>query len=254
MHGLGYGYGSGFDNNWGYGNPGYYNSYSYYPGWRSNWGYYPGSNYAWGNSWNTYPGGVYGYQPSDYGAGRFASNLQSAQPYTSFYGGDNGYDERNVPSKAALISVRIAPDAKVVFSGHETQQRGNFREFVTPALTDNQTYSYELRTQWNENGQTIDRTRKVLVHPGDRIHIDFTRDGLALNQMTPEATAIRSQSGYDADSNQNLPKDQLNRNGEIIPAPGPHQSESQRPGATSHAAPVISRSARRTERIRIATT
>lgn len=240
-HGVyapGYGYGSGFaspwnggfyNNNWGYGNayPGYYNSYSYYPGGRSNWGYSPGSS-TWGNTWSTYPGGAYGFQPSDYGARQFAaSSMQPAQQYMSFYGADNVYDESNIPSNAALICVRVAPDAKILFSGQETKERGNLRKFVTPALTDNQTYSYELKAQWNENGQNIDRTRKILVHPGDRIHVDFTRDGTAVNQMTPAGTAARSQSGYENGANQNLPKDQLNRNGEIIPAPAARTNQNR---------------------------
>ena len=225
--GMGYGYGPGwmspwqgygFYNNWGYLNsyPGYYNTYTYYPRWRSGWTYYPAYNYA----WNTYPGTLYGFQPSNYAAGQVVtSDIQPAQQHTSFYEPDKVYDESNVPKDAALISVRVPPDAKITFSGHETKEQGTFREFVTPSLADNRTYSYEMRAKWTENGQAVDRTREILVHPGDRIHVDFTRDATMVQQMTPADTAQRHESGYGPDINQKLPNDQLKREGETVPAP-----------------------------------
>ncbi len=219
--GYGYGidlgqpyYGQGYYNNWGYLNnyPGYSSNW-YNPGWRSGWmttypSYYSGWNYA--------PNRVYGWQPSNYAV----STVQNDQRYTSFYSGDRAYDDA-VPAKAALISVSMAPDAKITFSGHETKQQGSFREFVTPVLADNDTYSYDLRMQWTENGQNIDRTRKILVHAGDRIHLDIGRDGMMVHQVTPAPTAVRHQSGYDSDMN----REKLN--GEKIQAPQDQNNQNQ---------------------------
>jgi len=230
-YGYGYGdaYGSGVYANRGFG-------YGYYPGWRANWGYYPGSNYGWGTTWNGYPTTTYTYAPSDYGTGQVAaSNTMPAGQYTSFYSAASNYSESQVPRTAALFHVQVAPDAKITFSGHETKETGHHREFVTPALEENQVFYYNIRAQWTDNGRNIDRTNKILVRPGDRIRIDFDRDITVVEEMIPSRTMLRSQSGYEGTADQNLrregelvpapaDRDDLNRakpnrNGEIVPAP-----------------------------------
>jgi len=213
-------YGNGFNNTWG----GWGNNYSsgYNPGW-SNWGY--GTNYnsfgytpnyyssGWGSQWHNSPGTTYyGTQPNAYTGNTFyGTNALPSQNYTSFYSADHGFDMSKVPANAALFHVHVPPDAKVSFSGHETTEMGQHRQFVTPALEENQTYSYDIKAQWNDNGQNVQQSRKVLVHPGDRIRLDFNRDMTVVEQVTPSRN--RSQSGYEGGT------DQRNRSNEVIPAP-----------------------------------
>jgi len=232
LGGIGYGngYGSGYANPWyggnyyggnGFGwNNGAYSGYnnSYYPGWNSSFGNTYPNNYHWGNNWNSYPNNsFYSNQPTYYSSGQFTTNMVPGQPYTSFYSAAN-LGGVSIPENAALVRVQVPADAKVWFSDHETQQQGQFREFVTPALDKGQNYYYDVRARWNENGQPVERTRKVLVHAGDRSNVDFSRDENPTGATIPVTPGSRSQSGYQGLNDQNR-NGQLNRNNETVPAP-----------------------------------
>jgi len=201
--------GYGWNNGW---NNGYYNNV-YSPGWSSNWNSYPG-NY--GYTWNSYPSTTYStYQPAySYGGQQFAS--MPHQGTTSFYSADHAAS--NIPETAAWINVRVPPDATITFSDEQTKQQGPFRQFYTPALDKGQTYYYMVHVQWNENGQNMERTRKVLVRAGDRINLDVAPDMTAVDEMTPAHLPNRSQSGYEGTTDHNR-ANTTNSNPETIPAP-----------------------------------
>jgi len=250
--GYGYGRGVGFGNGYGYGSPyygnyygnnfagngygwnnGYYNNYSHSPAWGSGWNSYP-SNY--GYTWNSYPSSTYStYQPAySYNGQQFASNYNTVpnRGTTSFYPADQS--AANVPETAAVINVRVPPDAKITFSDQETKQQGPFRQFVTPALDRGQNYYYMLRVQWNENGQSMDRSRKILVHAGDRINLDVPADMNAAGDATQLPN--RSQNGNEGATDPNRPNP-LNRNStETVPAPADRSNLNRdaTPGATDN--------------------
>ncbi len=237
-YGTGFGYAPGYNYYGGYGSPyygGYNNWYSgygttYNPGSYNGWNsyYYP-SNYnnTWGNSWYPNTGSYtwnnlgspnnywnyYGHEPNYFYSGVNTYNGSNMQPNqtTSFYSADHMMNNPNVPETAALISVRVPPDAKIWFSDHETKEQGHFRQFVTPALEKGVFY-YNLRARWNENGRDFDRSQKVLVRPGDRINVDFMRDMISVDEMTPYHFRGQTQSGYESGTDQNLRNDQFNRN------------------------------------------
>lgn len=241
----GWGWGNralGLGTNYGYGSPWYGGNYyggnwydsgwgartydpglgysSYYPG--SNWAYSPGYNYpnygyGFRNTWTSYPATVSTYAPS-YSLGMQYATSAPMPAHQSFYPADHMIDQSNVPAKAALFHVHVPPDAKISFSGHETQQRGNHRAFVTPALEENQTYSYDIRAQWTEDGRNMDRTTKVLVRAGDRTRIDLNRDMTVVEEMTPSPSLLRSQSAYEETSDQETQQED-----EIVPAPTDRQ-------------------------------
>jgi len=223
--GPGYGYGSGFGtanpyygtgfgngyNAPGYGgfNNGYYGSNYYSPGWNgypNNYGYsYPNRGYTY-----TQPG--YVNQPGYVYGGQYVRPNQ-----TAFYSG--AQPNVNVPQGAALITVHVPPDAQLWFEDHQTQQQGPFRQFVTPQLDPNQTFSYTVRARWNQNGQPVDRSKKVSVHSGERATVDFMRDmgndGNALPTGTV-APADRTNINPGTD-NLNRPNDNLNRTTNPLP-------------------------------------
>jgi uncharacterized protein (TIGR03000 family) len=197
--GYGYGYGSPYFGNNYYGGSGWNNGFynSNYPGW---------NNYSnnYGPGWNRYPNTTYGYQPN------YASGGQYVMPsnQTAFYSGDAN---RSLPEGAALVTVHVPPDAQLWFEDHQTQQQGPFRQFVTPPLEKNQNYSYNVRARWTENGQPVDRTRKVSVHAGEQMNVDLLRDAA-------------TQRGYEGTTDPNLRNDlnrnnQLNRTNEVVPVP-----------------------------------
>jgi uncharacterized protein (TIGR03000 family) len=79
----------------------------------------------------------------------------------------------------AKVEVRVAAGAELWFDGHATSLTGADRSFTTPALEPRQDYVYEVRAHWDANGKPVDQTRKVTVHAGDRVVVDFHRTDAA---------------------------------------------------------------------------
>jgi len=158
----------------GYGNQGrggWNRGYGYggYPGFGV--GIYPGF-YGWGA--NGYYGAD-GYAPESYGV---------AQPgYQAFYppnaGNNQAYAE---PPQAPVTDPRTAgfmvrvpdPNAVIWFQDYQTQQRGTVREYESPALKPNQSYTFHLRAQWTQNGSTVNQSRDVQVRAGQRVNVNFS--------------------------------------------------------------------------------
>ncbi len=86
-----------------------------------------------------------------------------------------GLIEAGQVDATALLRVQVPADAEVWISGERTSQRGTQRQFVTPALVEGRTFSYEIRARWQQDGKDIQRTQTVTVHSGDRITVDFLR-------------------------------------------------------------------------------
>lgn len=89
-----------------------------------------------------------------------------------------------VPPAAVLFRVLVPEDAEVWFSGDQTAQRGGERLFVSPPLPERQASAYEVRARWRRDGRAVDQTRKVVVHPGDRVTVDFL-DGSGGDVLPP---------------------------------------------------------------------
>ena len=167
---------SGQSGNWnGHGgswNRGGYGYHRYYPGFYGfgiGIGYYP----WYYDSYAPYGAGDYGYAAAypPYG-GDGGASLQTGAPPD-----DGGYppppQPPPVPENGVLIGVRVPPEAELWFEGQKTSQTGPFREFASPSLTPGEEFVYEVRARWNENGQQVERTRKVRVHAGDRMLVNF---------------------------------------------------------------------------------
>jgi uncharacterized protein (TIGR03000 family) len=235
--GTGWGHGWGYAPTYNYGYSPYYSSYSpygysnwsgyntsYYPGW-NNWNtgwnnsyYYPStytySNWGYPNSYSNY---YYGHEPNYYFSGVNTYNTSNMMPNqtVSFYSADHMFQHQNVPQTAALITVRVPPHAQIWFSDHKTNEQGHMRQFVTPSLDKDNLFYYMLRASWDEgNGRKIDRSQKVLVRAGDRINVDFNRDIVTVDEMTPYRFQGQTQSGYEGTEDQNQLNriDQFNRN------------------------------------------
>jgi uncharacterized protein (TIGR03000 family) len=149
-------------------------------GWaRGGWGWWGPGLWGWGggyyNPWYDdgygYGGYANGGYPSDYSSfySGPATYSEDAQDY-----GDQGPAGRMMANEdAAMIAVRVPPNADIWFDGQKTNQKGAVRQFETPALDPGHDYAYEVRARWNENGRNIERTRQVTVHAGDRIGLNF---------------------------------------------------------------------------------
>jgi len=147
--GYPYGYGYGRGVNIGIGT-GYYGGYGY-------------SNYGYGYSPSYYSGGSYTY-PS------YAYNPPTVD-YQSFYPPDSGYSQQT--NNSATVRVMVPADAELWFDGSATQQRGPMREFQTPPLAPDRTFTYQIRARWTQNGQPMDQTRQVQVQANRMAVVDF---------------------------------------------------------------------------------
>jgi uncharacterized protein (TIGR03000 family) len=74
----------------------------------------------------------------------------------------------------AHIIVRAPAGAELWFNGTKVTGEGEVRKFASPMLTPGQRYSYEVRAQWKQNGQTITKTHELTVKAGAHIDVDFT--------------------------------------------------------------------------------
>jgi len=131
--------------------------------------------FGWGgygaSGWSTYP--------------RFYRRAWRADyysPYTAYYPNDGAsypypyatyYPTQADDGSAATIRMSVAGEARVWFDGAATSQTGADRTFVSPSLARGHEYVYHLRVQWNDNGKTVERTRDVTVHAGDRINLNI---------------------------------------------------------------------------------
>jgi len=74
---------------------------------------------------------------------------------------------------SVLVTVDVPPNAEVWFNGAPTAQPGTVRRYISPPLNPGMDYTYFVRARWTEDGVPIDRTRRVTVHAGDQLTVDF---------------------------------------------------------------------------------
>jgi uncharacterized protein (TIGR03000 family) len=128
-----------------------------------------GFGYGWmGWGW-TPPYVYYGYGSPYHPTASTTSGGVYTDRFTAFYSGPSEAGNSNV----ARINVHVPPHARVFFGGAPTQAPGPFRQFVSPPLDPSRTYTYEIRAAWTQDGGTVERTRKVKVHPGQPANVDF---------------------------------------------------------------------------------
>lgn len=167
---FGLGYGLGYLSS-GYGWGGYYPGYGggyyggYYPAY--SWGgYYPGYT-DWGYSTTSYPdyyvGSPSGFVTDTYASAPVMTTQSSLYPPSS-----------SVAENAARVRVRVPANATVWFEGDQTRQTGPERDFVSPPLSPGQTYTYDIRARWTDNGQPVEQTRTIRVRAGETSTVDFT--------------------------------------------------------------------------------
>jgi len=84
-------------------------------------------------------------------------------------------EDGTISEKAAVIRIKVPAKAEVLLSGQQMAQGGINRDFVTRDLEPGKQYTAEVKAKWKENGLEVAQTRKVELHPGDRVTVDFTK-------------------------------------------------------------------------------
>jgi uncharacterized protein (TIGR03000 family) len=159
---------------------GYYGGYhhGYYPG-SYGYGYRP---YSYGDAYtrpyySPWYGGVNVYNSSPtYVPEVYSFDIPVPSTTQSFYGPS---DTQVTPSTdVARVQVHVGdPNAELWFNDTPMRQRGEWRSFETPTLTLGRDYTYDARVRWTDpvSGATKEETRKITVHAGERLTVDFTR-------------------------------------------------------------------------------
>lgn len=184
------GYGLGF----GYNTGGYYPYYGrYYSPWYS--------TYAWPGtydySWYSYPSYAnYGYytSPTYYGNTYYPSMMGTTYANTGTTGYEGAYESEEglggTNPNAVSVDVRVPANAELWFNGDKTQQRGTFRQFVSPPVDPGKSYTYDIRAKWtDQNGKEVDQNRTITVHAGDHLTVNLmNRQGTSDTSGTSDRT------------------------------------------------------------------
>lgn len=223
----------------GYWGSGYYGSPywgSYYgrsPYWGTGYGWSPyGRSYYYGTpsfGWRAYSAPrYYGYSsnmpsfsqgyyssPITYSSNTTLAGDYTAQPasaaYQSFYPGPA------VDSDKAMLRVMLPnSNARLTIDGQATDQTGFERYFVSPSLQQG-TYEYTLRATWTENGQEMNREKRVRFNPGEQVTVDL-RSADTGTDRTPAAGRTEERK-YDRDFDPATPERREDRRVNP-PAPG----------------------------------
>lgn len=157
-----------------YGGTGYY-SQSYY----GDRGYYPGYGYS-------YAPGYYQTTPN-YAVNPPSYYYAAPSVQTSMTRVDQSYYSGPQAAQQSVILTVVVPtaDAQVWFGDTATTQQGTQRLFQSPALEPGKNFSYTIKARWMDNGQVVDRERKLSVQAGQRVTVNF-RDTAAEPAPAPD--------------------------------------------------------------------
>ena len=84
-----------------------------------------------------------------------------------------GYTVR--PDNKAHLWLRVPADAEVWVDDARTRQTGESRYFFSPPLTPGEKYSYNIRVVTKKDGKPVEQKRRVPVHAGATVRLDFTQ-------------------------------------------------------------------------------
>jgi uncharacterized protein (TIGR03000 family) len=172
-----FGYGPGFG---GWGGYGGYGGWGFYPGGMFG-GYYPRAygafpNYGYGSG-PAY-GGYGGYGMNPYYSGMYPGMAPAGISYVAFAGRGSSSTVPvtvSTPDLPAVVEVEVPAGAQLWFDGQPTTQKGSQRTFHTPALEKGQSYHYDVRARWTQDGTPVDQTQRVDVYAGGQVKVVFPK-------------------------------------------------------------------------------
>lgn len=77
----------------------------------------------------------------------------------------------------AVIEVAVPAEAKVFVNNKETTSTGNARSYVSNNLQAGQTYLYNFRVEFKQDGKPVVKNEAVKLSAGDRIALNFASNG-----------------------------------------------------------------------------
>jgi uncharacterized protein (TIGR03000 family) len=153
----------GFPGPWGYGglNPGLATSYLTGPVWAT------GDAYVRANEFSM-------YNPP-----RMRATLHPAVPLDALSSSavtPAGFASKAARQEEAHIQVKLpSAAAEVWIEGTAMSQTGALRDFVSPPLNVNDSYTYEIRARWRGSDGMRSEVRRIPVRAGGHYRVDFTK-------------------------------------------------------------------------------
>ena len=89
--------------------------------------------------------------------------------------------------EVAFVVVPLATLKLVMVEDEKTTLTGAERFFDSPPVTPGKNYLYSIRASWMDNGREVSRTRKLPVHAGEQVTVDFLRPIQEKLQTMPRA-------------------------------------------------------------------
>jgi len=95
--------------------------------------------------------------------------------YVDYYARNAGPAGKN----KALLRVSLPADAELWLNGKRMTRTGTEREFITPQLQDGETYAYQIKARWTQDGRPQEETIEVKVRANKTTNVRLGESSLA---------------------------------------------------------------------------
>jgi uncharacterized protein (TIGR03000 family) len=81
----------------------------------------------------------------------------------------------SLPKNAARLQLVVPENAEVLIDDHKTTRTGAVRQFVSPPLDPEKSFTYQITIRYRDaNGTTLDGKHSIRVRANDQLRMDFT--------------------------------------------------------------------------------
>jgi uncharacterized protein (TIGR03000 family) len=95
--------------------------------------------------------------------------------YADYY----AHNAAPVAEKKALLHVSLPADAELWLNGKRMTRTGTEREFITPKLQEGETYAYQIKARWTQDGRPQEETIDVKVRANKTTNVRLGESSLA---------------------------------------------------------------------------
>jgi|GEM_PF-1032227 len=99
----------------------------------------------------------------------------SATRYVDYYARNAGRTAEN----KALLHVSLPADAELWLNGKRMSRTGPERDFITPQLQEGETYAYQVKARWTQDGRSQEETIEVKVRANKTTNVRLGEASLA---------------------------------------------------------------------------
>ena len=86
--------------------------------------------------------------------------------------------EFGAPSVETSLTLNVPEDATVLLSGVATKAKGSVRKFSTKKIARGKKWTdYTVQVVAERDGRTVTKEKKISIHGGDKLELDFDFDG-----------------------------------------------------------------------------